>query len=307
MTFSTFFDIVVLREVEYRAGECPPLRSGQVFSLTYISKKKSGVFMHFERVKALWPEAKGFYLLRHSTGEEYIFLHMLTPSEIVINHQWVHAKEGACILYNKYDYQEFHSKNCSLLHDYFHLSGDLDQLMKKLNLAYATLYYPQNSEQITSIIQQIEQETLKKSDFHEELCALKLQELLIHIARSVNNDNNMISIDSQTYNRFLKLRQDIHKKFDSNLNVEEMASMVNLSPSRFYSIYKGIFGISPKKDYLNIRIEHAKTLLQQRKYSVSQVATLVGYTNQYHFIRQFRELVGVTPGKYLKIFHPKDH
>ena len=108
-------------------------------------------------------------------------------------------------------------------------------------------------------------------------------------------------MDSTTYHRFIKLRNDIHSLFDRNLSVEDMAQMVSLSPSRFYSLYKSIFGISPKKDFLNIRIEHAKTILQQKKYSVSQVASIAGYNNQYHFIRQFKEVVGVTPGKFLRI------
>ena len=240
--------------------------------------------------------------MRNSTGNEYIFLHLLTPAEIIVNRETVHAREGACILYNKFDYQEFFSAECPLLHDYFHLSGNLDEYMKKLNLRYGVIYYPQNSESVTLLIQQIEQETLKKNEFYKELCALKLKELLILIARSVHTDRQTVTVDSQTYNRFLKLRKEIHNEFYRPFTVDSMAAMVNLSPSRFYSIYKSIFGISPKRDYLNIRIEHAKTLLQQRKYSVAQVASMAGYTNPYHFIRQFKEVVGMTPGKYLKFF-----
>ena len=262
--------------------------------------------MHFTRVKALWPERKDFHLTRKSTGNEYIFLHYLTPVQIVIDGKPVKAQEGACILYNKFDYQEFSSPDHSLLHDYFHLSGDLDEYMDRLGLHYATIYYPQASDQITTILQQIEQEMLKKDAFFEEMCESKLTELLILIARSNGSADFTAHIDSQTYDRFVNLRKEIHNRFDSSMTVESMAAMVNLSPSRFYSIDKNIFGISPKKDYLNIRIEHAKTLLQQRKYTVSQVATMAGYNNQYHFIRQFREIVGVTPGKYLSTFHPDE-
>ena len=256
--------------------------------------------MHFTRAKALWPENKDFYLRRASTGDEYIFLHLLSPAKIKIKDEWVSVRRGGCILYNKNDYQEFAADNSPLLHDYFHLRGDIDDLMARFGLSYATVYYPQNSEGITSIMQRIEQEMLTRGPFHEELCALKLQELLITLARSIDKMVSSGSIDSNTYNRFVRLRHDIHTKFDSNLSVNDMAEMVNLSPSRFYSLYKSIFGISPKKDYLNIRIEHTKNILQQRRYSVAQVALMTGYNNQYHFNRQFKEVVGVTPGKYLK-------
>jgi AraC family transcriptional regulator of arabinose operon len=256
--------------------------------------------MHITKAKALWPERKGFHLRRQSTGDQYIFLHLLSPVKIRIKDQWISVRRGGCILYNKYDYQEFVSDEDPLLHDYFHLQGELDRLMEQFGLSYTTVYYPQNSDKITQILQDLEQECMTKGSFGSEFCNAKLQELLIILARSTDQFSASHGIDGQTYNRFLRLRQDFHTRFDSDLSVNEMAEMVNLSPSRFYALYKIIFGVSPKKDYLNIRIEHAKNILKQRRYSVAQVAAMSGYNNQYHFIRQFKEVVGVTPGKYLK-------
>lgn len=256
--------------------------------------------MHFTKAKALWPERKGFHLRRQTTGEDYIFIHLLSPVKIKIKDEWVSVRQGGCILFNKHDYQEFTTDDCPLLHDYFHLRGNIDDLTSHFGITYNTIYYPPNSEKITAIVQQIEQELMTNNPFCQELCQSKLQELLVILARSIDMGSSTGIIDSQTYNRFIQLRQEIHTRFDSNLSVNDMAEMVNLSPSRFHSLYKSIFGISPKKDYLNIRIEHAKNILQQRRYSVAQVAAMTGYNNQYHFIRQFKDVVGVTPGKYLK-------
>ncbi|MBP3321933.1 MAG: helix-turn-helix transcriptional regulator [Clostridia bacterium] len=257
--------------------------------------------MEFTRIKALWRENKGFHLVRQSTGDEYIFIHLLSPVRVMLGGEWTEAREGACILYDKNAYQELIAEERPLLHDYFHLTGNISELMERLGLSFSTIYYPQNTEAVTAIIQQIEQECLKKTEYFEEMCKAKLQELLVSLARSAKCGASVCTVDSTTYHRFIKLRNDIHSLFDRNLSVEDMAQMVSLSPSRFYSLYKSIFGISPKKDFLNIRIEHAKTILQQKKYSVSQVASIAGYNNQYHFIRQFKEVVGVTPGKFLRI------
>jgi AraC-like DNA-binding protein len=257
--------------------------------------------MEFTKIKALWRENKGFHLVRQSTGDEYIFIHLLSPVRVMLGGEWTEAREGACILYDKNAYQELIAVDRPLLHDYFHLTGNISELMEHLGLSFSTIYYPQNTEAVTAIIQQIEQECLKKTEYFEEMCKAKLQELLVSLARSAKCGVSACAVDSTTYHRFIKLRNDIHNLFDRNLSVEDMAQMVSLSPSRFYSLYKSIFGISPKKDFLNIRIEHAKTILQQKKYSVSQVASIAGYNNQYHFIRQFKEVVGVTPGKFLRI------
>ena len=82
-------------------------------------------------------------------------------------------------------------------------------------------------------------------------------------------------------------------------SIDEMAELVHLSASRFFTLYKNIFGVSPKEDLLKSRIQHAEMLLSQG-YSVKEVATLSGFSNQYNFIRQFKKLTGQTPGKYKK-------
>ena len=104
----------------------------------------------------------------------------------------------------------------------------------------------------------------------------------------------------ETFKRFSALRQQFQAHFKGDFSVADMASTVNLSPSRFHSLYKQIFGISPKKDFLNLRIEHAKKLMQNGNYSIREVAELAGYSNQYHFIRQFKEVTGTTPGKFIR-------
>lgn len=55
------------------------------------------------------------------------------------------------------------------------------------------------------------------------------------------------------------------------------------------------------RDIIYARIERAKNLLSARTYSVSEVAKLAGYTNEYHFIRQFKKVAGVTPGQYMQV------
>lgn len=65
-------------------------------------------------------------------------------------------------------------------------------------------------------------------------------------------------------------------------------------------LYRQIFGISPKKDLQNVRIEHAKLLLSKGDCTVKEIAEMIGYDTEYYFIRKFKEITGKTPGHYLK-------
>jgi AraC family transcriptional regulator of arabinose operon len=51
-------------------------------------------------------------------------------------------------------------------------------------------------------------------------------------------------------------------------------------------------------DVINSRIEHAKYLLTTTDISVKQIAQLCGYNNENHFMRQFKEITGITPTKF---------
>lgn len=259
--------------------------------------------MEFNKIMTMCQERQGFHLCRTTTGDDYIFIHFLSPAEVFLDGQWQKIKKGACVFWHAESYQEYRSLDNPLLHDYFHIRQNsaphLDAVMMQYGIEYETIYYPPESAEITELIQQIEIEGLKKQLYYQEIFSFHLQKLLILLARS-QSQYDRSSVDNETYKRFTSLRQSFHTEFSKNWTVAEMASIVNLSPSRFYSLYKEIFGISPKKDFLQIRIEHAKKLMQQGSYSIREIAEMAGYNNQYHFIRQFREVSGITPGKFIK-------
>lgn len=256
--------------------------------------------MEFKQIRTLWPEKKGFYIERKNTGDEYIFLHFLTPVELLLDNRWQKVEPGGCILYDKYSHQCFSSTHSELIHDWFHMSGDFTGCMKEYGLEFNRIYYPAGSEFITFILQSIEIEYLNRNKYYREVSGAKLEELFAKIARYSNQSVSDGIIDRETRNRFIALRARIHREFARDWRVEEMALIVNLSPSRFYNIYKQVFGISPKKDLINTRLERVKLLLQQNRYTIEQIAELSGYGSHFHLIRQFKENVGITPGRYIK-------
>ena len=103
-----------------------------------------------------------------------------------------------------------------------------------------------------------------------------------------------------------RLVRSLEREFYSSIpykndpSITEMARAVHLSESRFHTLYKQIFGISPKNDLIIARIERAKYLLEQNKYNNAQIAAMTGYTNEYHFIRQFKKIEGITPKEYAR-------
>ena len=82
--------------------------------------------------------------------------------------------------------------------------------------------------------------------------------------------------------------------------MEELAGLLNLSPSRFHVVYKAMFGISPVKDIIYNRIQSAKNMLVATDFPIAEIGEKLGYLNTNHFIRQFKSVVKHTPLVYRK-------
>lgn len=252
--------------------------------------------MEIKSVYGLWPEKKGFELDIKGTENFYVFVHFLSG---VKQKNGDEIKKGACILYKPFSHRYFFAKDSDLIHDWMHFTGSADITAAKYNIEMNKIYYPENDSEITEIIKEIEVERLTCRPYCSEICDLKIEELFAKIARGINMENNP-RVDKETYERFFGIRSIMQTEFNKIQSIEQLAARVNLSSSRFYVLYRKIFGISPKQDLLNIRMEHAKQLLLQKNCSVCEIAEQLGYGNQYHFIRQFKKITGTTPAKYAR-------
>lgn len=60
-------------------------------------------------------------------------------------------------------------------------------------------------------------------------------------------------------------------------------------------------GMSPKQVIMKIRMEHAAYLLISTMLTIDEVARQVGFANQYHFSKAFKDFHEITPTRYRKM------
>ena len=83
-----------------------------------------------------------------------------------------------------------------------------------------------------------------------------------------------------------------------NFSLGEMAESVNLSPPYFCSLFKSITGVPPAKYLKTLRMQQAATLLTTTFLSVKEIVCRVGFSDDSHFVRDFKRVYGVTPSEY---------
>ena len=145
--------------------------------------------------------------------------------------------------------------------------------------------------------------------YSEDLIACYLKEFVIKIIRSqISQKNATGSYATYQYNIEKDLVERtaayIEQNLSERLTVKEIAAHVNVSQSYLSVLFK-----RHRKytliEYINrVRLEHCKELIREGKYSITQIAELVGYSSVQYLSRQFKSVVGISPSEYIKMKDP---
>ncbi len=256
--------------------------------------------MKISRIRHAWPEKRGFNLYRRCGMGEYTFLHFWKPVYMLVDGKTVLTKPNAVIVIGKNVPHHFYSPDTDLVHDWFHFDGDdAEKFILDSGLKIDTLYYPKNCGFITDIVKTMEAEHFGEEKHGGEIITSYMSILFRLIDRNEHKIENNFSIDYKTQTDFTELRNRVFSNLDKNWTIQHMAEQISLSESRFYVLYKAIFKTTPNQDLIIARMDYAKRMLaQDGTVTVFEVALNCGYTNEFHFIRQFKKYVGITPKQY---------
>ena len=87
----------------------------------------------------------------------------------------------------------------------------------------------------------------------------------------------------------------IEHNYQRNITIEELAAALRLNRSYFGKIFRLSTGKSPQNFLMNYRMVKAAEMLASTKKPVNEIASSVGYDNQMHFSRAFRNVYGMSP------------
>ena len=88
---------------------------------------------------------------------------------------------------------------------------------------------------------------------------------------------------------------------DPHLSVPEIADQMHISQSQLFKKVKGSTGLSPLQLIIELRLQEAQRLLQNKKtQTVSQAMKSAGFSKSDHFAKVFKKRFGKLPSEYLK-------
>lgn len=258
-------------------------------------RDKRGVNVIIYDIRHAWPEKAGFLLSRPKGDESIVFLHFHNSVEILVGGRKIITRPNACIFYGVHTPHWFRSEEL-LIHDWMHLSPDCYEIIKEYGLDTDRIFYPADCKIITDIVRELEAEHFSPKESSDKLADCKLNELFIKLSRSV--DLKESPVERNEYLKMRVARRELVLDCHEQWSVSKIAAKVGLSPSRFHTIYKKLFGTTPIDDVIRARIRKAQLLLQNTDSTAKEISEICGYENETHFNRQFKKHTGTTPGRY---------
>lgn len=85
---------------------------------------------------------------------------------------------------------------------------------------------------------------------------------------------------------------------DPNMTVSLIAEHFQLNPSYMGSVFKKIYNQSLLQYITSVRMEASIRLMTDRRYKVSDIAEMVGYTDAFYYSKRFKQIYGVSPKAY---------
>lgn len=244
-------------------------------------------------------------ILVNAAGVEYFYA-PFKQSSIRYDYGFVYVVSGEMFFENKgkrtvlkngefkiggpHDYETYFGTDSSYLNYYWlnFTGGAVEELINKIGISFSTCYKCRSGAEIENELKKIFGEFIIDDEYFLVRCEAALVNILSAVAR-----------DSKTETKhLLKSVEFIHKNYDKNITVKELADMEGLSASHYFSVFKKNMGVAPLQYLTQQRINSACVHLQNNNYSISQIAEMVGYSDVGYFIRIFKKTVGVTPNRY---------
>ncbi|MDW7693888.1 AraC family transcriptional regulator [Flammeovirgaceae bacterium SG7u.111] len=133
---------------------------------------------------------------------------------------------------------------------------------------------------------------------NDDLLELKIKELILLLVQTKNAQSILQLLEDLFSPKVANIKEVVHAHLFSNLSVEDLAKLSNLSLSSFKRDFKKIFNDSPANFINHQRIEKAKELLRTSQLSISEVAYETGYADPGYFARLFKSKTGLSPSDF---------
>jgi len=152
----------------------------------------------------------------------------------------------------------------------------------------------ENDHYIAAFISSLSSNTFLNHSYSDALLVLKFEEIMLYLLNKYGSgfEYYLHSLISKEVSPFKNV---IESNVHSNLKIEEIAFLCNMSLSTFKRHFTSEYNEAPGKWLQNKRLQKAKELLQKGQLKPSDIYLEIGYNNLSNFSIAFKNKFGISP------------
>lgn len=242
----------------------------------------------------------GYSTSRASGIADYLLLYIKTPTLLQVRENTYTITDPSVVVISGYTPYKYISVTAPYCDDYIHfLPRDTDEFLNKLHFPLNKPIKINNHDLIDPIIHAICREYYESTEYVLDIQYHQMMLLMTRIGESWSTEHYQNS-KVPYFENLLAIRKKVLADPTKNWKIKDLAKETTLSPAYFQVLYKKAFGTTCLSDIIENKITAAKEYLLSTDMSVADIASELGYSQVYHFIRQFKKSTGVTPGAFRK-------
>ena len=164
---------------------------------------------------------------------------------------------------------------------------------------YCIYAFPEDNGVLTCM-QQVLREMQARPPQHHTACLAYMDLILVELMRNASVSVSQSPARFPTNRQCAAVRQYIEQNYKESITLDMLAKRVSINKYYMAHAFKREYGVSPINYMIACRIREGKRLLAETDLSLSQIATVLGFSSSSYFSQSFRNAEGLSPTEYRK-------
>ena len=173
----------------------------------------------------------------------------------------------------------------------------MPQLLTYFNLKDICCFEASNFNKLLATHNKLSQLT----DYHYNAAIFSryTYDLFVDFARQ----KNTVSADIERIAQMSAIKKYLDQHFATDISLDFLADEFHLSKYKICRYFTETYGISLHEYYIKLRLQYAKFLLTSTNTTITEIASLCGFSDNVYFGKVFKKYESFTPQTYRNQFH----
>lgn len=193
--------------------------------------------------------------------------------------------------------QDLRMKDIISLNEHFNKFCEKYRMQTDFSQVYIKFLFSNLLKDITSCLSDNEKEL--DSEIEQLYRSSDFDTVMGIVSKNIDKLKKVFDSNSQTVHREVeKAKNYIREHFGEEIMLDQLAGMINITPSYLSSVFKKETGVNFSKYINDVRMEQAKDMLDNTALKIVQISEKCGFHNVSYFCTTFKGYYGITPQKF---------